>query len=136
MKVHPPKWIDRFLEWYCRPDLLDEIQGDAYELFYRTAKDNRRKANLYFIWNVLRFFRWRNIRRNNKTYYSSQVSFSMLKNYFKIGWRNLMRKKAFSMINIIGLAIGLTCFLLIASFIYDELNYDRYAAQYKNIYRV
>jgi putative ABC transport system permease protein len=135
-KAHPPTWIDRFLEWYCRPDLLDEIQGDAYELFYRTAKDNRRKANLYFIWNVLRFFRWRNIRRNNKTNYSNQVSFSMLKNYFKIGWRNLMRKKAFSMINIVGLAVGLTCFLLIGSFVYDELNYDRYAAQYKNIYRV
>jgi putative ABC transport system permease protein len=136
IKVHPPKWADKFLEWYCRVDLLEEIQGDAYELFYRAVKNGRRKANILFIWNVIRFFRWKNIRRKNKKQYSNQLSTAMLKNYFKTGWRNLMRKKAFSVINIAGLAIGLTCFLLISSFVYDELSYDRYTPNYKNIYRV
>jgi putative ABC transport system permease protein len=136
MKEHPPKWADRFLEWYCHPELLEEIQGDAYELFYRIAKQNKLKAKLSFIWNVLRFFRLKNIRRRSKNYYSNIITISMLKNYFKTGWRNLMHKKAFSLINIFGLAIGLTSFLLIASFVYDELSYDKYAAQYKNIYRV
>lgn len=136
MKTKPPKWADRFLEWYCRPDRLEEIQGDAYELFDRTVNTSKLKADLYFTWNVIRFFRWRNIRRTIKHHYSNQLSVAMLKNYFKTGWRNLMRKKAFSMINIFGLAIGLTCFLLIASFVYDELSYDQYAAGYKNIYRV
>jgi putative ABC transport system permease protein len=60
----------------------------------------------------------------------------MLQNYIKIAVRNLMRSKAFSLINIAGLAIGLTCFMLIGSFIADELGYDKYAAQYKHIYRV
>jgi putative ABC transport system permease protein len=135
-KIRPPKWADRFLEWYCRADRLEEIQGDAYELFERTVGNNKRRADLQFIWNVLRFFRWRNIRRKNNPYPSSQITLSMLKNFFITSWRNLVRKKVFTMINIFGLAIGLTCFMLIAAFVYDELSYDQYAREYKNIYRV
>jgi hypothetical protein len=43
-EVHPPKWADRFLQWYCRPDLIEEIQGDVYEMFYRQAVDNKSMA--------------------------------------------------------------------------------------------
>ncbi len=60
----------------------------------------------------------------------------MFKNYFKTAIRNFRKNKIFSFINIIGLAIGLTCFVLIALFVYDELNYDTYAADAKDIYRV
>ena len=60
----------------------------------------------------------------------------MLRNYLKIALRNLRKGKAFSVINILGLAIGLTCFMLIGTFVYDELNYDRYPSEAKNIYRV
>jgi putative ABC transport system permease protein len=60
----------------------------------------------------------------------------MIKNYFKIALRNLRKNKAFSFINIFGLAIGLTCFMLIAVFVYNELSYDKYPVYAKNIYRV
>jgi putative ABC transport system permease protein len=60
----------------------------------------------------------------------------MFKNYFKTALRNSMKNKTFSFINIIGLAIGLTCFVLIAVFVFDELSYDRYVANAKDIYRV
>ena len=60
----------------------------------------------------------------------------MIKNYFKIALRNLRKNKAFSFINIFGLAIGLTCFMLIAAFVLNELSYDKYPANAKNIYRV
>ena len=60
----------------------------------------------------------------------------MLKNFVKIAIRNLRKNKAFSFINIFGLAVGLTSFLLIASFVYNELSYDNYPADAKNIYRV
>ena len=60
----------------------------------------------------------------------------MIKNYFLISFRNLKKNKAFSFINIFGLAIGLTCFMLIAVFVYNELSYDKYPAEAKNIYRV
>jgi putative ABC transport system permease protein len=60
----------------------------------------------------------------------------MFKNYFKTALRNFRKNKVFSFINIFGLAIGLTCFMLIAVFVYNELSYDKYPADAKNIYRV
>jgi len=60
----------------------------------------------------------------------------MIKNYFKIAWRNITRNKTFSAINTFGLAIGLTCFMLIAVFVYSEFSYDKYPAEAKNIYRI
>ena len=60
----------------------------------------------------------------------------MIKNYLKIALRNLRKNKVFSFINIFGLAIGLTCFMLIAVFVYNELSYDKYPADAKNMYRV
>ncbi len=60
----------------------------------------------------------------------------MLKNYFKIAWRNLFRNKGFSVTNLLGLTIGMTCTLLIMMWVQDELNYDKFHANYKNIYQV
>jgi len=60
----------------------------------------------------------------------------VFKNYFKSAWRNLSKNKVFSVINISGFAIGLTCFVLIAVFVINELSYDKYPADAKNIYRL
>lgn len=60
----------------------------------------------------------------------------MLKNYMTIAFRNLMRNKFFSFINIIGLAIGITCFFALAIFIIDESGYDSYNENAGQIYRV
>ncbi len=60
----------------------------------------------------------------------------MLQNYFKTAFRNLLRNKFYTLINIIGLAIGLaTCFLIIL-YVLDELSYDKYNVNAKKIYRV
>lgn len=60
----------------------------------------------------------------------------MIRNYLKIAVRNLWKNKGFSAINILGLAIGLACFLLIALYVVDELSYDRFHKKAKQIYRV
>lgn len=60
----------------------------------------------------------------------------MLQNYLKIAWRNLTKNKTFSAINIIGLGIGLSCFLLIALYVMDELSFDKYNEKASRIYRV
>jgi putative ABC transport system permease protein len=60
----------------------------------------------------------------------------MVKSYFKIAWRNLIKNKFFSLINITGLAIGLSCFLLIALYVLDELRYDRFYPNADRIYRI
>ena len=60
----------------------------------------------------------------------------MIKNYLKIAWRNLVKNKTFSIINIAGLAIGLACFILIALYVLDEISYDRFHEKADRIYRV
>ncbi len=60
----------------------------------------------------------------------------MYKNYFKISFRNMLRHKVFSGINIAGLSIGVACFLVIFSYVHDELSYDRYHEHANDIYRV
>ena len=60
----------------------------------------------------------------------------MLKNYLTIGWRSLTRNRVFSFINMFGLAIGLACCMLISGYLYQELTYDTYAANAKQLYRV
>ena len=60
----------------------------------------------------------------------------MFRNYIKIAWRNLIRNKAFSAINIVGLSIGLATCLLISLFVFDELSYDRFNEKADRIVRV
>ncbi|HEY4326746.1 MAG TPA: ABC transporter permease [Mucilaginibacter sp.] len=60
----------------------------------------------------------------------------MLKNYITIAWRNLVRNKVSSIINISGLAIGLACVLLIGMYVKDELSYDRFFKDSNRIFRV
>lgn len=60
----------------------------------------------------------------------------MLKNYFKIAWRNLMKSKVFSFINIAGLTTGITVCMMIFLFVMHEFSFDNFHTQGKNIYRV
>ena len=60
----------------------------------------------------------------------------MLKNFFKIAFRNLVRHKGFSFINIAGLALGLTACLLIGLFVWDEKQYDKFIPGGEQVYRV
>jgi putative ABC transport system permease protein len=60
----------------------------------------------------------------------------MIKNYFKIAWRNIKRHKAYSAINIIGLAIGITACLLILQYVTFELSYEDFHQKKDRIYRV
>jgi putative ABC transport system permease protein len=60
----------------------------------------------------------------------------MFRNHFKTAWRNLMKYKFISFINLFGLTVGLTCCLLILTYILNELSYDKYNKNADNIYRV
>jgi putative ABC transport system permease protein len=60
----------------------------------------------------------------------------MLRNHFKIAWRNLVKHPVHSLINTAGLAIGLAACLLILQFVSFELSYDQFNKNYKDLYRV
>ena len=60
----------------------------------------------------------------------------MFKNYFKIAYRNLMRNKVSSVINIGGLTVGIVVAIIIGLWIYDELSFNKYHNNYSRIGRV
>ena len=60
----------------------------------------------------------------------------MIKNYLKIAFRNLIRFKIYSFINIVGLAVGITCFITLSLFIIDETGYDTFNKNADQIYRI
>jgi len=60
----------------------------------------------------------------------------MIRNYFIITWRNLVKNKIFSFINILGLTVGITCCMLITLYIINELSYDKYHTKGNDIYQV
>ncbi|WP_128545996.1 ABC transporter permease [Larkinella soli] len=60
----------------------------------------------------------------------------MIRNYLKIAWRNLVKNRAFSLINILGLALGMSCSLLILLWVQDERSIDRFHANGDRLYQV
>jgi putative ABC transport system permease protein len=60
----------------------------------------------------------------------------MFKNYFKIAWRNLIKNKVYSTINILGLAVGMAVAMLIALWIWDEVTFDNYHTNHKQLAQV
>ncbi|MEZ4900868.1 MAG: ABC transporter permease [Spirosomataceae bacterium] len=60
----------------------------------------------------------------------------MVRNYLKIAFRNLLKNKTYSIVNIMGLAIGLAVAILMLLYVKDDLSYDRFHSKNPNIYRV
>ncbi|MES2849628.1 MAG: ABC transporter permease [Bacteroidota bacterium] len=60
----------------------------------------------------------------------------MIKNYFKVAWRTLVQNKLYTTLNIAGLTFGITCFLLIGLYLFDELTFDQQHSKTDRIYRV
>ena len=128
----PPKVFDRFFGWICRQEELEIMRGDLYELYKeRLEQKGRFLANLMFCLEVLDLCRPFVFKQRPET----QTTI-MFKTFFKITYRNFVRQKVYSLLNVSGLAIGLTCFILIFLYIQDELSFDRFHADSDRIYRV
>lgn len=135
-ETYPPKWCDRFLEWYCDEPLLEEIQGDSLEIFHiRVEEEGVASAKRKYAWDVLRFFRWSNIKKH-KTYYNSINNIAMLKNYVKIGFRSLLKNRVPSTINIFGLSLSIACTVVVFMFLDFQNNMDSYHKNAQDIYQV
>ncbi len=135
MKHIPPKWADRFLAWYCRHDLLEEIQGDVYELYDRTVKKSKRKADITFVWNVLRFFRLKNIRKTRSNY-NPLITIGMIRNILKVAIRNFLRQPGHAFLNVFGLTVSFVSAFMILLWVAHEFSFDQYHAEPQRIFKV
>jgi putative ABC transport system permease protein len=132
MKSNPPKIFLSFFRWYCHPKMQDYIEGDLMEVYeVRKAKSGKLKADFRFIIDVLLLFRPGIIKP--KEGYRNLNNYGMVKNYVKVGWRNLLRSKSYSAINIGGLSIGMAITILIGLWIWDELSFNKNFKNYDRI---
>lgn len=128
----PPKYAWRFFRWFCHPQLLDHIEGDLLEEFNRRlAERGKRKADIAFILDVVKLFRPGIVRPVEG--YRSLNTIGMYRSYFRIGWRNLVRSKGYSLINIGGLAIGMMVAILNGLWVWDEIAFNKNFEMYSRI---
>ncbi|HTH56817.1 MAG TPA: ABC transporter permease [Cyclobacteriaceae bacterium] len=132
-KEQPPVWVNSLLDRLAPPDLVEEIKGDLYEMFREDITQKRPRAKFNYAINGLGFltkhFFWK-----KRTNYST--SFIMLKSYFKMARRSLFTYRSNTVINVLGLVIGMASALVIFSVIRFESSFDSFHTDADNIYRI
>lgn len=131
----PPRILLRFFRWYCHPRLHRHIEGDLLEVYNSHLKrSGKRVADIKLLLDIILLFRPGIIRPAEG--YKNLNTYGMYKSYLKIGWRNLLRQKGYSVINITGLAIGLVAAILNGLWIWHELSYNTYFDHYARVAQV
>ena len=128
--TRPPvfaEWIVQRLAWSDDQIFIKEDLREEYEDF--VSMQGLRKA---------RFWYWKHMFRSIFPFIKNSFYWRviMFKNYFKVALRNIQRHKAFSFINITGLAIGMACCILIMLWVQDELSYDKFHENKDTLYRM
>ncbi|MFC1724973.1 ABC transporter permease [candidate division KSB1 bacterium] len=126
----PPKIARRILSVTNRNKNRKIILGDFEEFYNEIYRDSGAlKANIWY---------YRQALISVPVFLKTTIywSFIMFRNYFKIALRNIKKYKMYSFLNISGLAIGLACCMLILLWVHDEISFDRFHENAKNIYRI
>ena len=129
------KWSFHFLRWICPAYLIEEIEGDLIQRYDRdVSKLGARKAKQKMLWNIIRFCRPGIVLRNK--FSIGLNALAMFQNYLSTALRIFSRQKVYSLINVLGLSVGLAASFLIFFYIKDELSYDQFIDEAEKVYRV
>ncbi|HMJ69425.1 MAG TPA: ABC transporter permease [Cyclobacteriaceae bacterium] len=140
-KTQPPRLAEWLFDKYCGSANVDDLRGDIEEVFYRNVQNKgylhaasvywRQVLSLVFSYAIRK-------RKKNASYhqYASSNPFDMWGNYLKVGFRNLSRHRYFTILNMAGLAIGMSISLLFITLFVSVTDYDEFHVNKKNIYRV
>ncbi len=129
-KKHPLRILEFLLQLLSSAPHDEDLPGDFAEIFDRILKEKgRAKAFLWYLFHVLKLI---------PSFIENKIygSVDMIRSYTKIAFRNFLRHKGFSLINISGLALGLACAIVILLWMQHELTYDAFHAKADRIYRI
>jgi len=130
----PPKWIDKLLSSYCSAQRFEELTGDLHELYHHDVKQyGKQKANRKYLFNTLKCMRPYAYKMKKNPHYKSN-STDMILNNITIALRRLTRQWSYSLLNILGLTIGIVCFTFIYLYVNHELSYDQFHEKKANLY--
>jgi hypothetical protein len=153
----PPRWADKLFKLLCPPDLFEELQGDLHEQFeLDTKRVGAKAAQKIYIQETLKFTKpyflkkriltakkaksqqlKANTPKSPKAESQQPIALTiMLQNYLTTARRTLARHKSYTVINVLGLVLGISCGLLIFSLVNYHLTFDKFHANADRIYRV
>jgi ABC-type antimicrobial peptide transport system permease subunit len=127
-KSKPPKIAEGLLKLLANRRAQSAIIGDLEEEYTSLFKNRGKTHALLLYWKTIIISIPSFIK--NMLYWSA----TMFKNYLKIAVRNVLRNKLAATINILGLAVGMACFILIALWMQDELSYDKFHTNKDELY--
>ena len=133
MNKTPPKYPLRFFRWFCHPDYVEDIEGDLLERFEKRTNENK-SAKWLFALDVLKLMRPSLIKP--ATGGQKFNNYGMFKSMIKMAWRNAIRQKQFTVLNLLGLTIGISTCFMIGLYIHDEMTFDAFHEKDDRIYRV
>ncbi len=130
----PPNWATRLLRWFCDPDLIEDLEGDLLEIFQRMQeRSGLRRARMLYSWLVLRSLRPSAMKKNQLLKNSKPI---MIYGNIKIALRVLLKDWFNTSMNLLGLGIGIFCFLLLGAYVQHELSFDQFHSKKERLYRV
>jgi putative ABC transport system permease protein len=121
--------IERLLEKFLSGKYTEAFIGDLLESYEIRAADRRISAKLWLFFQLLSSL-FSFLRKN------IYGSIAMFKNYFLMAFRNLKKHRTYTLINVFGLALGLSATILILLYLQFEISYDRFHEHADSIYRV
>ena len=128
-RSRPPKLFELFLQRIILPQDRESLPGDFEEMYHQLVEEKGEVSALFWYgFQGLKLV---------PSFTSNTIIWSviMFKNYLKITFRNIKRHKGFSFINISGLAIGMTCTIIILLWVQNELRFDRFHEKADQLYR-
>ena len=133
--LKPPGIPEKLLNWFLKEHLKDEILGDLHEYYHLELTDKPRwKRNLLYWFHFFQFIRPFALKKLEGTQKLNYCG--MLKHNLKIGWRNMLKSKSFSLINILGLSSGAAVCLITLVFYRYETSFDSHHKQAEQMFRV
>jgi putative ABC transport system permease protein len=140
-EIKPPKLAQKLFDWFCSDAAVEDLRGDIDELFYINLDRMPIGKAKFKYWlqtfSLITSYAVRKRKRKSTNKISSiEYTMDMLKSYFLIATRSLAKNKFFTIINVIGLAIGMSISLLIITMVTYISTYDEFHVNKDRIYRV
>lgn len=134
-KITPPLWAKWLLNFYCRAEVLESLEGDLNEYFERNVKSKGVfRARIIYIVDVIKFCRLYTIKRPKRGDLFSNVR--LYRNYYKTSLRTIQHNKLFSTINVVGLSVSMCVALLLIAFFLEVRSFDNFHLNADRVLRV
>ena len=131
----PPKLPLKLFRWFCTEERLEELEGDLFEVYQELVEvKGSTVAGIIYWWLVIRSFRSYALKSTNRN--KPLKIMTHFKHNFTVAWRNLLKHKTTTAINLLGLSIGIATFLGIITIVRYEFSFNKEIPNSDRIYRI